>query len=245
MSRSFDILRRDAVHAVVPSTAPATHRVETARSKDRAAVVEDEIARLIRRVFILPGSDQAPAAVAFCAVDKGAGCSWVCARASEVLAAQVPGRVCVVDANLRSPFLHEHFRLEKGAGFSDAMKSAAPIREFVRPSWISHLWFMSAGAMGSQPIGAFHLARLQTRFAELRAEFDYVLVDTPPLDSHADALLLGRLTDGVILVVGWNSTRRETARIAKESLEAATVPVLGAVLNKRTYPIPEALYKRL
>jgi Mrp family chromosome partitioning ATPase len=201
--------------------------------------------KLVQQVFILPGSGQAPGAIAFCAVDKGAGCSWVCARASELLAEQVPGRVCVVDANLRSPFLHEHFRIGKGAGFSDAMKSAAPIREFVRPSWNSHLWFMSAGAVGSEPNGVLNSARLHARFAELRAEFDYVLVDTAPMSSHADALLLGQLTDGVVLVVGSDLTRRETARIAKESFEATKVLVLGAVLNKRAYPMPEALYQRL
>jgi Mrp family chromosome partitioning ATPase len=247
MSRNFDVLRREAVRAAVPISpaAPPPHRVSTARSRDRAAVIEDEIMKLVQQVFVLPSGDQAPGAIAFCALDKGAGCSWVCARVSEMLAEQVPGRVCIVDANLRSPSLHEHFRIGKGAGFSDAMKSAAPIREFVRPSWNSHLWFMSAGAVASEPNRVLNPARLHARFAELRAEFDYVLVDTAPMGSHADALLLGQLTDGVVLVVGSNVTRRETARIAKESLEAARIPVLGAVLNKRTYPIPEALYQRL
>jgi Mrp family chromosome partitioning ATPase len=247
MSRSFDILHRETLRAVdpVPPVARTKRTVATARSRDRAAVVEDEIMKLVQRVFILPGRDQAPGAVAFCAVDKGAGCTWVCARASEVLAAQVPGRVCVVDANLRSPALHEHFHIEKGAGFSDAMKSAAPVGKFVRPSWNSRLWLMTVGAAGSEPNGTLNPARLGARFAELRAEFDYLLIDTPAIGFHSDALLLGQLTDGVILVVSWNSTRRKSARIAKENLEAAKVPVLGAVLNKRTYPIPEALYRRL
>jgi Mrp family chromosome partitioning ATPase len=70
-------------------------------------------------------------------------------------------------------------------------------------------------------------------------------MDTPPMSSYSDAALLGQLTDGVILVIDSASTRREPARIAKENLEAAKIPVLGAVLNRRTYPIPEALYRRL
>ena len=53
------------------------------------------------------------------------------------------------------------------------------------------------------------------------------------------------MADGIILVVGSNLTRRESARIAKESFEAAGIPIIGAVLNKRTYPIPEALYRIL
>jgi protein-tyrosine kinase len=53
------------------------------------------------------------------------------------------------------------------------------------------------------------------------------------------------MADGVILILEAHATRRESARRAKESLQAAGVKILGAVLNKRTYPIPEALYKRL
>jgi Mrp family chromosome partitioning ATPase len=49
----------------------------------------------------------------------------------------------------------------------------------------------------------------------------------------------------VVVVVGAHSTRRETARKAKESLDAAHVHLLGTVLNNRTFPIPEALYRRL
>ena len=88
-------------------------------------------------------------------------------------------------------------------------------------------------------------ARLRARITELRGEFDQVLIDTPPIHSYGDAILLSQLTDGVVLVVGSNSTRREPTRIAKESFDAAKIPILGAVLNKRTFPIPEALYRKL
>jgi Mrp family chromosome partitioning ATPase len=86
---------------------------------------------------------------------------------------------------------------------------------------------------------------LRSRFAELRNEFDFVLVDTPAVDFYADAVLLGQLTDGIILVVDSNSTRRETALDVKKNFQAAQVPLLGAVLNKRMYPIPEAIYRKI
>jgi protein-tyrosine kinase len=247
LSRNFDILHREAVRpaefrpiAVAPP--PAARKTG---ARDHRADVENEILKLVQRVFVLPGAAQAPEAVAFCGIEEGAGCSWVCARAGEVLAEQVAGRVCVIDANLRRPSLHQHFRVERGAGFVDAMNDSLPVAEFTRPTWISKLLLMTAGTAGSEPNVALNSARLRTRFAELRAEFDYLLVDTPPMNSYTDAALLGQLTDGVVLVIGSNVTRREPARIAKESLEAARIPVLGAVLNRRTYPIPEALYQRL
>jgi protein-tyrosine kinase len=247
VSRNFDILHRETVRAAEfrPAAVPRPKPSATAGLHELYADVENEILKLVRRVFVLPGAAQAPEAVGFCGIENGAGCSWVCARASEVLADQVPGRVCVIDANLRSPSLHEHFRMENGAGFVDAMKESGPVAEFTRPTWINKLWLMTSGAAGIGPSSALNPARLRVRFEELRAEFDFLLIDSPPMSFPADAALMGQLTDGVILVVNSSSTRREPARIGKENLEAAGVPVLGAVLNRRTYPIPEALYQRL
>ena len=62
---------------------------------------------------------------------------------------------------------------------------------------------------------------------------------------YSDALAFGQLTDGFILVVEANATRREAALQVAENLRAANVRILGAVLNQRTFPIPEALYHRL
>ena len=80
---------------------------------------------------------------------------------------------------------------------------------------------------------------------ELREKFDYVLIDAAPLGSSTDAVLLGQKADGLVLIVEAHSTRREAARIAKETLAASKVNVLGAILNNRTFPIPESLYRRL
>jgi Mrp family chromosome partitioning ATPase len=86
---------------------------------------------------------------------------------------------------------------------------------------------------------------MKERITELRSEFDYLLIDAPPLNAYADGMILGRLADGVVLVLEANATRREAALRVTESLRTTRIPVLGAVLNNRTFPIPEALYRRL
>jgi receptor protein-tyrosine kinase len=86
---------------------------------------------------------------------------------------------------------------------------------------------------------------LKTRLAELRSQFDYALIDAPPLARYADAITLGQLADGFVLVLEANSTRREAAIRLAENLRAAQIRILGAVLNKRTFPIPKSLYDRL
>jgi protein-tyrosine kinase len=245
MSRNFDILLREIPRAA-PTVAPNAGETGTSAPRNPVGVIDDEIAKLARQMFLLHDDDKpAATAVTFCGVSRGDGSSWVCARASAALSEQFAGRVCVVDANFRSPSLHEHFRLENVPGLAEAMKSSAPVEEFAQQTWSSHLWFLSSGTVGRDPSSALNPGRLQELLSELRAEFDYVLVDAPALSSCGDGALLGQLTDGVVLVIGCNSTRRETARAAKENLEATGVSILGTVLNKRTFPIPEALYRRL
>jgi Mrp family chromosome partitioning ATPase len=247
LSRHFSTLNAEAVPPTKfrSRAVPQTPANGDAHHRDQSSIADDEIMKLVHRVFILPGVAKAPGVVAFCGVDQGAGCTWVCARASEVLASQTSGTVCAVDANLRSPSLDAHFRVEKCAGFTNAMKDSQPMSGFARRARPDNLWVLTAGSKVNEPNGALNPERLQEKFSQLRGHFDYVLVDTPPADSYADTLLLGQMTDGIILVVGSHMTRRESARTAKESFDGAGIPVIGAVLNKRTYPIPEALYRIL
>ena len=247
MSRNFDIFEKLASEGSesrppVVSSPELNRRSSNRKLLDR---IDDEITKLVQRVFILPGTAQAPGAVAFTGVNKAAGCSWVCAHTSEILTEQITGNVCVVDGNLRSPSLHDYFKFGNGAGFADAVKSTRPIHEYARRASGSRLWLITAGTIGKEPTGSLNPARLRARVSELRDEFDYVLMDTPAVHLFGDAVLLGQMVDGIILVVDSNNTRRESARLAKESIEAAQVPLLGAVLNRRTFPIPELIYRNL
>lgn len=247
------------LHALPDSDAPQAEREDKVFSRPRSRVVptngrragldleamaQGEAIKLVQRVFLLPGSD-APRMVLFCGVGRGDGSSWVCLRASETLASQVKASVCVVDANLHAPFLHEYFRSNNSKGLAEAVLGSGPIRNYAQLLNGSNLWVITCGSRIADPHTLLTSDRLQPRLAELRAVFDYVLIDAPPVNLYADATLLGRLADGVVLVVQANSTHREVARKAKESLESAKLRVLGAVLNKRTFPIPESWYRKL
>jgi protein-tyrosine kinase len=203
----------------------------------------DEVLKLIHRTF-LHNSTAAPRLVVFSAVEHGSGCSWVAAHAAESLASHTQGSVCLVDADLNTPSLSRYFGLDDGQGFEDAMPQEGPVRGFARAIRSNNLHLISGSRLLSNLSGEMSAERLKTRFSELCSEFSYVLIDAPPVNDSVDAMMLGQLSDGVILVLEANSTRREAARRAKESLESANVKVLGAVLNKRTFPIPKRLYNK-
>jgi Mrp family chromosome partitioning ATPase len=203
----------------------------------------EEAVKLVQRLFITPGHDT-PRVVLFSGVEPGAGCSWVCARTAEILADNMDGLVCIVDANCRSATVHKQLQAENDGTAPDKEWIASPRRLF-EPRKGSNLWLLSHKPASSDWQTPESLDRLQTRIADLRKDFSYVLIDAPPLNSFADATLLAKMADGLVMVIEANTTRREVARKAKDVLDAAGVRVLGAVLNKRTFPTPGWVYRRL
>ncbi len=246
MSRNFELLQRAERDQDLfkPYIAPSPEPIYPQVGVDFRTPPGDEASKLVQRVFLLPNPDS-PRTVVFSGAAHGDGCSTVCVSAARALASQTPGSVCVVDANFRRPSLHRFFNLECRTGLAEALAGSGPTRNFAQQLGSGNLWLIPAGSAEANTLNPLGSDHLRSRFSDLRAEFDYVLIDAPPVSLYPDAVLLGQLADGAILVVESNSTRRETARKAKEVLESASVRMLGAVLNKRTFPIPDILYRNL
>jgi len=215
------------------------------RALDVKELAREQEFRLVEQVFLQPGPKEAPRLVLFAGVEHGDGSSWVCAHIAEALAAQVTGSVCLVDANLRAPALHQCFGIANRYGFSDSVRERRPSREYAQRVREGNLWLLPCGSPVEVTQSWLRSERLQVQMADLRREFDHVLVDTAPVNLYPDALALGQLSDAVILVLKANSTRRQGARRAKEKLEAAKLRLLGVTLNRRTFPIPESIYSKL
>jgi capsular exopolysaccharide synthesis family protein len=246
MSNNYEVLRQaDKDQALFQNPGRRAAGADGKRSRpDVTDPAREEAIKLVQRLFLSAGA-QSPRTVVFSSVEHGNGCSKVCAQVAEGLASQVEGAVCLVDANLRSPTLHRLFRIENELGLVDAVAQSGPVKKFLQSFNGSNLWILPSGPLLSDSHTLLSSDRFLSRLMELRLEFSHVLIDAPPISPYADAVTLGRLADGLVLVLEANTTRRETARKVKETLEAANVRLLGAVLNKRTFPIPERLYKRL
>ena len=238
MSRTYEVLQQLEKDQAQPMPGPASNGHRSVMP----VAASEEVLRLVQQVF--RSSPEQPRVVVFSSVGSGDGCTWVCMNSALTLAAQNPGSLCIVDANLRSPSIHKQFGIENREGLSNALNQSGSIRNYVQQIAGSNLWVLPAGSAAHlQPQMVFETLRV--RLAELRAEFETVLIDAPPASLYSDAVQLGRLSDGVILVLQGNTTRRESALSVKESFDTANVRLLGAVLNKRTFPIPQKLYNRL
>jgi len=204
----------------------------------------EELTKVVQRVFLLPQGNP-PRTVVFTSSEPGDGCSWICARVGEILASQVAGSVCLVDANLRSPTLHEQFSVPNHHGLSDALRASNSIRGYVSQLSRRNLALLSCGSAAKQSHGLVASDRMRMRLNELREEFEYILVDCSSLSVSNEAVAVGATADGVVLVLKANSTRKDRARGAVQDLNNAKVRVLGAVLNQRTFPIPDSIYNKL
>jgi Mrp family chromosome partitioning ATPase len=137
------------------------------------------------------------------------------------------------------------FGVENHHGLADSLRREGSIRGFANQVRHGNLWLLTSGLLDKDAVNLLNCDRMKERIAELRSEFDFLIFDVPPLNLYADAMVLGRMVDGALLVLEANETRRESALRVAEILRGAKIPVLGAVLNSRTFPIPGSLYKRL
>lgn len=217
---------------------------EVGNREARRQLTSDLTLGLVQRIF-LQRTQEPPRMVVFAGIDHGNGCSRIAASVAESLAGNAPGTVCLVEANFRSPALPMMLGTTNYHGLTDALLEEGPIRPFMKRVCSESLWLLSSGPLAGDSPNLLTSERMKARSTELRKAFDFVIVDAPPMTRYADAIVLGQLSDGVVLVLEAEYTRREAARIAVESLRSSGIQVLGAVLNKRTFPIPEKIYNML
>ena len=234
MSRNYDLMREvEQEQALVPHY-PLDLESTTGESRIKGhprSPASGPMASLVERIFLQP-EQKAPRMAVFAAIDPGNGCSSIAASVARALTASAPGAVALVEANFRTPALARILGTTDFLGFTDALLQEGSVRTFMKPVGNGCLWLLSSGPVGIDSAKLLAGSRVRSRFAELRAEFDFVIVDAPPLSRYADAIALGQLSDGMVLVLEAGSTRQDAALTAVRSIRASRIQVLGALLNK-------------
>ncbi len=202
--------------------------------------VNEEISRLVQSLFLTQKGRELRNIV-FCGVEDDSGSSFLCADAGRALAARSE-LVCLVDANLRACNLSRYF----------GVVSAPPCNAFLPPpvkercvQVETNLWLAGPDLFTNERGVLLPVDEIARALARLRSLYSFVLIDTQSTSTSQDAAMFGNLADAAVLVIEASVTRKPAARKAKEFLEAAGVSLIGTILNNRSFPIPEKLYKRL
>ncbi|HJZ95192.1 MAG TPA: polysaccharide biosynthesis tyrosine autokinase, partial [Candidatus Solibacter sp.] len=164
------------------------------------------------------------------------GKTTLCANLAAAMA-DIGHRVLVIDADLRRSHLHSLFGVNGGRGLGDILVGSEPVAkldlsEYTHPSPTANLSVMPHGrAEFDTPALLFFSERTQQLISLLQSRYDCIFFDTPPSLAFPDARLLGKHSDGVVLVVRAGITSRETAAAACQRFLSDGIPVLGTILN--------------
>lgn len=148
--------------------------------------------------------------------------------------AQMEWRTLLVDADLRKPTVHTLFGIDRAPGLTDLLQGRGAEEEAIAASNSPHLDLLSAGSPTQSAAELLQSAATPALLRRLAARYDYVVVDSPPLTSITDTLLLSGYVDGILLVVNGRVSPRELVKSAREQLQDR--PVLGVVLNGISTP---------
>ena len=138
--------------------------------------------------------------------------------------------------------------MRPSGGFTPDMINYAgsvDIHGAVRPSHMPYLAFLPSGPPLADPAPSFRSDKFEGFLRIARARFDYVILDTPPVSRYVDCLVIGPRVDHVILVVRAHRTKKQIVVHAKEQIAKHGGRIMGVVLNRRRFFIPEFIYKRL
>ncbi len=145
--------------------------------------------------------------------------------------AMTGNRVLLIDADLRRPALHKRFGLTNDLGLVAVFLGESTLEEVIQPSHVPGLDVVVAGPPPPNPGEMLGNGRMEQFIEGLRG-YDFIIIDSPPVNVVADPLVLSSIVDGVLLVVEANRTSRAMVRQAGARLAETDSRVLGAIVNK-------------
>jgi capsular exopolysaccharide synthesis family protein len=195
-----------------------------------------ECARTTLTSILLPTKERtAPQVIVFTSPEPGDGKTTVACNLS-IAMAEIGRRVLLIEGDLRRPRLHKVFGVPNDSGLGDLLwmdtpVETVPIGNLVRETGVPGLCLLPGGGCSGTPTNLFYSSRMSKLLSRVRKEFDTVMIDAPPMIHLADARVLGRLSDGVILVVRAGRTTADSAIFASQRFAEDGTEVLGTVLN--------------
>jgi len=140
-------------------------------------------------------------------------------------------RVLLIDGDMRCPSLHKVFGIPSDVGLGEALRGAANLREIVQAGPLPGLWLVPAGNGDAQTMRSLAQGGLALLLAEIKNEYDFILIDSAPILPVVDSQLMGQAVDGVILSVLQNVSRLPSVYAAYERMMLFQIDVLGVVVH--------------
>lgn len=190
-------------------------------------------------------STEAPCVLAVIGCRRGEGTTTVAANLAATLARHDDGSVLLMDADIGHPSVHHIFNSKLSPGFADALAKGRCNVNTIVSSPVQNLHILSAGCMNGNISEMFNSNAFSKLLKSVKNRYRFVVIDVPAAHEVSWAVPLVGLCDGAVLVVEAERLRWEVAQNTKEQLLNTKANILGVVLNKRRFYIPEWLYQTL
>lgn len=153
-------------------------------------------------------------------------------------------RVILVDLNLRNASIHRFFNISNNSGITNVLTGEMQLEDAISHSSVKGLDLLTSGPIPNDPGVIIESKRLGDVISSLRERYDTVVIDTPPLMPVNDAVIIGRLADGMLYVVESGKVTSSMLEYGVASMEKAGINIVGYVLNKSILPYPNSYYAR-
>jgi capsular exopolysaccharide synthesis family protein len=184
----------------------------------------------IRTLLLCDAQAEATRVVLVTSAGPGEGKTTLAAHLAGSLA-RAGRKTLLIDGDLRAPAAHQLFELPQQPGFSEVLLGEVEAAEAVQPTPIDGLALMPAGLWDREVMQALARDGLEGIFEKLLEEFDFIVIDSHPVQAATDALLIGQRSDAVIVSVLREVSRAPQVYAACQRLAALGIRVLGAVVN--------------
>ncbi|OLD27376.1 MAG: hypothetical protein AUJ04_04260 [Acidobacteria bacterium 13_1_40CM_3_55_6] len=203
-------------------------------SSQRSALAESY--RQLRTLVLLSSAGGAPKTLLVTSSQPGEGKTTTVVNTAMILA-QTGAKVVIVDGDMRRPRLHSIFNVDNDKGLSGILASKMSEREML--GWVqqheeSSLYLLPSGRLPPNPAELLGSDQIRTLMSVLGNTFTHIVIDSPPVASFTDGVLLSSVADGVLLVVHGGAASRHIVRRSKQLLSDVGAKIFGVVLNNVT-----------
>ena len=200
-----------------------------------------EAYRTLRTSILLSSVAHPPRSILVTSSVPQDGKTMTCLNVAIVLAQQGK-RILLVDADMRHPCVHTAFELKGQVGLSNVLTGGAKISDAIHTTVQPNLFIMPAGLVPPHPSELLSSSLMHDLLMKWREEYDHVIVDSPPVISVTDAVILSVQTDAVLLIIRSGQTTAAHVRRTRNLLQSVQANVLGVVVNAADLASPDYYY---
>jgi capsular exopolysaccharide synthesis family protein len=205
-----------------------------------------EAYRQLRTSVLLSSAGGAPKTLLVTSSQPGEGKTTTVVNTAMILA-QTGAKVVVIDADMRRPRLHSIFGIDNAAGLSGLLASKMSDKEMLEAVQFheqSGLYVLPSGRIPPNPAELLGSDQIRSLMKVLANNFTHIVIDSPPVASFTDGVLLSSVADGVLLVVHGGTASRHIVRRSKQLLSDVGAKIFGVVLNNVTVSRQDYYYNR-